>query len=232
MQKSIKEQLKGKRILVATIPGDGHFNPLTGLAKYLQNAGADIRWYTSDIYGPRLEKMNIQLYPIISADNINGTNIDEYYPERKFITDVGAKANFDMVMFSQLSVGYLKDITLIRTKFPFDLVIADSLISAIPLIKATLRIPVIAIGVIPLAEQSIDTAPFGPGLPPPANELESNAYSEMWEYFNNIVLKESIEKFSVILKANGIPPATSYLFDTLIRHADLYLQIGTPSFEY
>lgn len=36
MDTQIQEQLKEKKILFATIPGDGHFNPLTGLAKHLQ----------------------------------------------------------------------------------------------------------------------------------------------------------------------------------------------------
>ncbi len=31
-------------ILFATVPADGHFNPLTGVAMHLKAAGHDIRW--------------------------------------------------------------------------------------------------------------------------------------------------------------------------------------------
>ena len=40
--------LVGKKILFASMPAEGHVNPLTGLAKYLQAKGADVRWYTGD----------------------------------------------------------------------------------------------------------------------------------------------------------------------------------------
>jgi UDP:flavonoid glycosyltransferase YjiC (YdhE family) len=232
MKQTLKEQLAGKKILVATISADGHFNPLTGLAKYLQDAGCDVRWYTSGIYKKKLDTIGIPHYPLVSAQNLNGTNIDELYPERKLITDVGAKANFDMVRFAELSTGFLKDIRRIRQAFNFDTVISDSLFSAIPLIKAILKVPVIAIGVIPLAEESKDTAPYGPGLLPPSNDEEYTAYGQMWQLFNTVILKESIDVYADILKGHGVAPGKSYLFDTLIKKADLYLQIGTPSFEY
>jgi hypothetical protein len=49
------EPLSGKKILFTTLPADGHFNPLTGLAKYLQAVGCDVRWYTSLLYKGKLK---------------------------------------------------------------------------------------------------------------------------------------------------------------------------------
>jgi UDP:flavonoid glycosyltransferase YjiC (YdhE family) len=34
------------RFLFATLPADGHFKPLTGLAVHLRDLGHDVRWYT------------------------------------------------------------------------------------------------------------------------------------------------------------------------------------------
>ncbi|MET0637527.1 MAG: glycosyltransferase [Chitinophagaceae bacterium] len=227
-----QQQLKGKRILVATISADGHFNPLTGLGKYLLEAGVEIRWYTSGIYRERLENLGIPHYPLVAAGELHPLNIDELHPQRKLITDAGEKANFDMTLLGEVSVGYLEDIIQIRKTFPFDLVITDSMFPAIPLIKAKLKLPVLAIGIMPLAEQSVDTAPFGTGLYPPQNEEQAKAYAEMRDIFNNVVLKGSIESFAEIMQRNGLTPSNVYMFDTLVRHADLYLQIGSPSFEY
>ena len=44
----------GTRILFASVPADGHFNPLTGLAVHLKELGCDVRWYTSDIYADKI----------------------------------------------------------------------------------------------------------------------------------------------------------------------------------
>ena len=44
------EALAGRKILFASMPAEGHVNPLTGLAKHLQSLGADVRWYTGSSY--------------------------------------------------------------------------------------------------------------------------------------------------------------------------------------
>ena len=51
-----------KKILFATFPADGHFNPLTGLGVYLQSLGYDVRWYTSVTYSEKLKKLGIHHY--------------------------------------------------------------------------------------------------------------------------------------------------------------------------
>ena len=42
--------MEARKILFASIPADGHFNPMTGMAMELKNQGHDIRWYTSEIF--------------------------------------------------------------------------------------------------------------------------------------------------------------------------------------
>src|SRR5690348_10511929 len=85
-----------KIVLFATIPADGHFNPLTPLAAYLREQGNDVRWYTSATYADKLAKLNIRHYPLKKAFDINGRNVDETFPERKKIKGLIKKLNFDM----------------------------------------------------------------------------------------------------------------------------------------
>src|SRR5215213_5378130 len=49
----------GTKILFANFPADGHFNPLTGLAAHLKKIGCDVRWYTSDRYQAKIERLGI-----------------------------------------------------------------------------------------------------------------------------------------------------------------------------
>jgi MGT family glycosyltransferase len=233
MEKNIEEKLKGKNILFATFPADGHFNPLTSLAKYLQEAGCDVRWYTSPIYKQRLERLNIMHYSFSKTIDINPGNVDEMFPERKLITDLGERANFDYVnTLCKMAPGNLEDIQLIQESFPFDMIITDNVLPSIPLLKVRLNVPVIAIGIMPLAEESRDLGPYGPGFHPPKNSEELKVYNELKELFNNVVFKEAIDTYSAILEKNHIQYQKEPITHTLIRHASLYLQIGTPSFEY
>lgn len=47
--KKIKAQLQGKKILFATVPAEGHINPLTDLARFLKISGCDVRLHTSNL---------------------------------------------------------------------------------------------------------------------------------------------------------------------------------------
>ena len=58
-------QASRKKILFACVPGDGHFSPLTGIAKHLQSMGYDVRWYCSSSYGEKIKKLSRLLFSLI-----------------------------------------------------------------------------------------------------------------------------------------------------------------------
>lgn len=227
------QHLKGKKILFGTVPADGHFNPLTGLAKHLQAAGCDVRWYTSPLFKTKLDKLGIQHYPFVKALDVNQDNLMTVFPQRALIEDPAAKLDFDMIeVFAKRAPEYYEDIKEIYASFAFDIMIADSLFTAIPFVKSRMNIPVLSIGIVPLAENSVDLAPYGMALPPATNEAEKAKYAELHELMTAVVFKKSTDVYDDMLNEYSIPHERSFLFDLLIREASLYLQIGTPSFEY
>jgi hypothetical protein len=80
-----KQLKKDAKILFATFSGDGHFNPLTGIAVHLKKQGYDVRWYTSAAYQPKLESYNIPFYPQKSATDF--ANADpKHFSRREKVT--------------------------------------------------------------------------------------------------------------------------------------------------
>ena len=86
---SIIEQQRGggaehggtmSRILFASHPFDGHFDPLTRLAVHLKARGHDVRWYTASIYAERLARLGIAHYPFVRAKEITADNLTEHFP--------------------------------------------------------------------------------------------------------------------------------------------------------
>src|SRR5262245_27239341 len=69
------------RILFASHPFDGHFNPLTSLAMHLVEHGHDVRWYTGSSYAPKLAELGIPHFPFRRAREINAENLAEHFPE-------------------------------------------------------------------------------------------------------------------------------------------------------
>ncbi|MGH2369989.1 MAG: glycosyltransferase, partial [Chloroflexota bacterium] len=69
------------KVLFATVPADGHFNPLTAVALDLQQNGHDVRWYAGPLYQSKLGTLGIPSVPYDRATEITGENIHDLYPE-------------------------------------------------------------------------------------------------------------------------------------------------------
>jgi UDP:flavonoid glycosyltransferase YjiC (YdhE family) len=75
------------KVLFATAPFDGHFNPLTTLALALQQVGYDVRWYTQEKYAPKLAKLQIPHFPFRNALQFHDGNMDELFAKSNFLIE-------------------------------------------------------------------------------------------------------------------------------------------------
>lgn len=224
---------RGKKILFACVPADGHFNPLTGLAMHLKSIGYDVRWYAADNYAEKLRRMDIPWYPFTRALNVNGDNIDDLLPERAKCKSQVSRLNFDLInFFIARATEYYEDIQEIYKTFPFDLMIADITFSAIPFVKEKMGIPVIGIGIVPLTESSRDLGPAGLGLTPATGFFGRRKQDMMRFVADHFIFRKSNQAMRKIFREYDIDPGSSNVFDTLTRKATLLLQSGTPGFEF
>jgi UDP:flavonoid glycosyltransferase YjiC (YdhE family) len=222
-----------KRILFANFPADGHFNPLTSLANSLKKEGFDVRWYTSDTYKPKLEKLQIPHFPFRTAFDISKADIDTVFPERARKKSQVAKLKFDLInAFILRGPEYYADIKEIYQEFPFDLMIADCAFTGIPFVKELLKIPVIAIGVMPLMETSADLAPTGFALTPAKSFGGKLKHAILRNISDSVVFRAPNKIMHKMFDDFGIPHKGESIFDMLIKKSDYLLQSGTPSFEY
>ena len=58
------------RILFASMPADGHFNPLTGIAVNLADRGHEVRWYAGPTYGAKLDRLGMPWFPYRQATEV------------------------------------------------------------------------------------------------------------------------------------------------------------------
>ncbi len=222
-----------KKILFACVPADGHFNPLTGLAKYLQSIGYDVRWYCSAAYAGKLARLQVPHLPFKKALEVTSDTMDELFPERKKANNPVKKLNFDIIhFFIKRGPEYYEDLKNIYASFPFDLVIADCAFTAIPFIKDLMKIPVISVGVFPLTETSKDLAPCGLGKIPAKSFIgkQRQAFSRLLA--GKLLFRESGKVMAEVFRSYGIELKNMIIFDALVKKSTLLLQIGTPGFEY
>jgi UDP:flavonoid glycosyltransferase YjiC (YdhE family) len=222
-----------KRILFANFPADGHFNPLTSLATTLKKQGFDVRWYTSETYKPKLEKLQIPHFPFKQAFDISKADIDTVFPERATKKSQVAKLKFDLInAFILRGPEYYADLQQIHMEFPFDLVIADCAFTGIPFVKELMKIPVIAIGVMPLMESSVDLAPTGLAITPSGSFGGKLKQAFLRKISDSLIFRTPNKVMHKMFTDFNIPHNHESVFDMLIKKSDYLLQSGTPSFEY
>jgi len=221
------------KILFANFPGDGHFNPLTGLAAHLKRQGHDVRWYTSKIYADKLRQLQIVHFPFQRAMDTNAGELEEIFPERYKKRSQIARLKFDIInAFILRGPEYYADIQEIHKTFAFDLLVADCAFSGIPFIKHLIKAPVVAIGVLPLTETSRDLPPTGLGMTPASSFIGKIGQSLLRGIARRVIFGEPNRVMYQLLDQYKIPHQRESLFDMIIHKADMLLQIGTPGFEY
>jgi len=225
--------MKSRKILFANFPADGHFSPLTGLALHLKNSGHDVRWYTGSKYEAKIRSLGLTYYPLKEAIDFSSGEPDQVFPERKNHKGLIAKLKFDIRhAFVLRGPEFYKDIRAINDSFNFDVMIADNCFTGIPFVRQLLGKPVIAIGVMPLMETSIDLPPAGLGLTPSYTFFGKLRQDLMRFFSDKFIFNDSKKLTDKIFSEYGMTKSDGNVFDIVSKEADLFLQSGTPGFEY
>ncbi|GAB3926351.1 glycosyltransferase [Larkinella terrae] len=225
--------MKRNRILIATMPLDGHLNPLTGLAKHLQQLGYDVRWYTGASYASKIRTLGIPFYPFRKAREINQLNLDTEFPQRLRMKGTIKRLRFDLNnVFFLRAPELVSDVKAIYEEFPFDLLLCDAAFTGGPIIQKLLNVPLVSIGIGPLGESSKALPPTGLGMEPSNTVLGRLKQNFLRYMVTNFLLKPCTDVYNNVLLEHGLSPTTDFVFDALTRQPDLYLQSGTPGFEY
>lgn len=170
----------------------------------------------------------ITILPFQKAVQYNQFNLDEIFSERLRYRGQIKRLNFDLRhTFILRAPEFFEDIEAIGKTFPFDVVIADVMFTAIPIIRAKLKKPVVTIGVLPLIASSRDLAPAGLGMTP-SMSLPGRLKQNLLRYLTDrILFGKSHGLFRDVLKRYNIH-ATGNTMDFLVKGSTLFLQSGTP----
>lgn len=225
--------MKIQRILFATVPFDGHFSPLTGLAAHLKQLGHDVRWYVGGHYGGRVTKLGLVHYPCVKAPVINQENMDQLFPERKKIKNPIARARFDVKhAFLSPIPGYVDDLVKIHDEWPFDLIVYDLACLGALFVQELLAVKGVAVGVLPLFESASNPPSDDPGRNAIARSVTRWAKRAKIHFQFNIIMKPCSILFNELRAKYGLPQEPGFMFDAVFRNASLYLQSGVPGFDY
>jgi UDP:flavonoid glycosyltransferase YjiC (YdhE family) len=220
------------RILFASMPFDGHFLPLTGLANHLGQRGHDVRFYTGPSYARRLSAVDVPHLPFRRATEVNGDNLAEHFPEVERLKGPKRIAfDLEKVFFGNTE-AHFADLREIHDEFAFEVLVADGAFYAAYLVAKQLGLPVYGIGPGPTP------APTSPSSPPPFFGL-TPATRPLAKLKHRVIraMVESTTKlgmatFNDMLVREGLPPYTRSVFDLPWDTATIFFQTGVPDMDF
>jgi MGT family glycosyltransferase len=221
------------RILFASIPADGHFNPLTGLAVGLRARGHDVRWYTGPSYREKLAQLGVPHLPFVRATDVNGDNLPERFPEYKTL-GVGPKAiafALEKIFFLNLE-AHLHDLMDVRAGFDFEAIVFEAGFYAGRLVAEKTGIPAYPIWPAPTPAPVSRTAPppfFG--LRPmagPIGRLRDAVVTRMIASST----KNGMKLWHELRAREGLPRWDGNLFDVYNDSAAALFMVGAPSLDF
>ncbi len=219
------------RILFASMPADGHFNPLTGVAIHLAERGHDVRWYAGPTYGARLDRLDMPWFPYQQATEVMASNFNDLFPERARLK--GPKLvsfDLDKLFVSQVE-NHFQDMAAIRHEWPFEALVCDGALCAEQLVAESLHLPVFAVGITMVMPDAKGPPPFF-GLRPartPLGRLRQTIVRKMLASG----MKAGTTHYNQILAAHGLAPIPpdGFPHEPMLRTQRVFLN-GSPGLDF
>lgn len=192
------------RVLIASMPADGHFKPLTGVAADLSARGHDVRWYAGPDYGRKLDELGMTWFPYSRATEVTGENLNDLFPERAGFKGP-RRLSFDLEKFFVANVdNHFHDIEELRTQFPFDVLLCDGAMYVEKLVAERLGIPVFAVSITMVMPDGSSPPPFF-GLRPARTILGRTQHRIVRRMLAG-TMKRGTLTYNEILARHGVAP--------------------------
>lgn len=220
--------------LLTCTPAHGHVLSLAQVARHLVDSGHEVAFLTSSRYADRVRATGARFLPLPAEADVDLDDADGAYPERAGLTGAAA-LRFDMsTLFVRPGAAQLAAVRAELAARPVDAVLTEPLFvgaALLQLLPATQRPPVVVLGIFPLGARSVDTAPFGLGVPPlpgPLGRVRNAALRLMAEraVFGGVQREADAMALREVGRDLG-----GFVLDWAGR-ADAYVQFTVPEFEY
>jgi UDP:flavonoid glycosyltransferase YjiC (YdhE family) len=225
--------MEPRRILFASVPFDGHFNPLTGIATHLQGLGHDVRWYAGPGYTDRLANLGIPHLPFRAAPEINASNIHEHFPQRENLKGLKLiRFEFKNVIVGNTG-AYFDDVAAIYDhEFRFDALVCDAMFYAYALVAQALKRPVHVVQPAPMMFSSKNTPPNFAGLTPAKTAVGRFVHQRLRALMENASMNDGMKVFHQAFADRGRQAPSGSIFDLPLSCATHVFQSGVPGFAY
>lgn len=218
-------------IIIASIPVYGHVMPLLTVAQRFVERGDDVRFVTGARFADKVSATGATFVPLPAEADFDDRSVFER-PERAKLKGVKALVYDVEHVFALPARAQYDTLMAAHAARPADAVLADPVFVGAAFLLArprSARPAVVMCGVLPLLIDSVDTAPFGMGLPP-ARVLNRPRNIALAAVNRRVVRQPNKTVDDLHRQVHGVPMPGS--LGDWGRRADAIVQFTVPSFEY
>jgi MGT family glycosyltransferase len=217
------------KILIASIPGAGHLNPLLSIASLLTESGHEVAVQVSEDLRPAVESAGHRFLSEIPNAQTSGGYYFDTYPERMQKSPGMEMTGYDLVHFFARNIAaQFASLKMALYDFPADLILADSIYwGTLPMLVGPRdKRPAIAhLGVSVVNMGSGKNIPMRPDETPEQREAEL----QLRKHF---ILQPAQQAVNAALASLGYPALPCPILEAMTELPDLYLHPGIEIFEY
>lgn len=219
-------------IVMASIPAHGHITPLLTVAESFVKRGDHVRFVTGSRYADKVTATGATFVPLPAEADFDDQNLFASFPERVDLKGLKAVA-FDIEnLFARPATAQYETLMTAAATQPADVVLVDPLFLGAAFMlehPRSARPAVVMCSIIPLPNDSRDTAPFGMGLRPA--RVLNRQRNTILAAVNRRVLGRVYQLIDDLHEEVHGKPLPGTLNDWG-RRAEAIVQFSVPSFEY
>jgi MGT family glycosyltransferase len=224
------------KVLLTSIQGTGHINPVLVVAGILTKAGHEPVIYTSKLFRDKIEAAGIPFFPMPEeADQVVLDRMADFRRRNRYTR--GPEEMFSILksFVVEPMPFQFRGLQAVLRKFPADLIVHETgFCGILPLLLGPRSerpaSAYLGISVLPLSRE--DGAPWGPGLMPTKNRAKSEEYAKVAQEINEhreLPLKQYADRMLADLGRPGLPGG---VLESAALLTDIILQPCGPSFEF
>ena len=223
------------KVLLASIPATGHFNPLLVVARILKKAGHEPVMYSGKLFRDKTEAAGIPFFPLPEeADQAVLDKIADILKKNRYAPGPEEMLSIFKSVFADPMHPQFRGLQAVLRKFPADLVVHETgFCGVLPLLLGPRwerpASAYLGISALPLARE--DGAPWGPGLIPTKDPAKWEEYAKVAQEINEQKDLPLTRYADRILADLGLPGLPGGLFESAALLADIILQPCGRSFE-
>ncbi len=230
-------------VLIGCTPIYGHLVPLRAIAKQLVDRGYEVTFVSASHYQKMFEEVGCTYVPFEGYADYWEGDIPIRWPVRATLPPGPVQMSYELEHWFYRAIpgqheALQKAMKMLTERYPARPIVqlcegfcqgGVPISLGAPGLKPT---GTLGIGVIPMTLDSIDTAPFGPGLPPPTTPEEHAQYQGMREQISQGPFRKAQEVWVELLLGLGATPPNYFALDAAYLAPDRFLQMCIPSVEY